>query len=237
MTSSPMREARIDSASVRFNLRAIRSAGPEHEPVVDVSGDAYGHGVRDFVAVARSAGIDAFTVRTESEAREVAAFAPQVAVHVDRNVDDDVSAAAYGVGPLAAIWKLRPAMRISALVMSVKTIDAGEPVSYGYTWRAQRRSTIALVPLGYADGVHRSASNRASALLRGTMRPVVGRIAMDVLTLDLGDDVADLGDEVVLVGDPRVGEPSLDGWASDLGVSPLEVTSNIGARVPRRWTS
>jgi alanine racemase len=94
---------------------------------------------------------------------------------------------------------------------------------------------LALVPLGYADGVDRDASNRATVYLAGASRQIVGRVAMDVLSLDVGMDDVRVGDEAVLFGDPRDGEPSLDEWATVLGTNQLAVTCGIGARVARVW--
>ena len=132
---------------------------------------------------------------------------------------------------LAEDRKLRPAMRVTALVIAIKTIEAGEGVSYGYTWRAARRTNLALVGIGYADGLDRIASNIGSLFLAGTVRPIAGRVAMNALVLDLGDDRVSLGEEAVVFGDERRGEPSASSWASVLGKTAVEVV--FGAHLPR----
>ncbi len=142
------------------------------------------------------------------------------------------SADAYG---LAEDRRLRPAMRVSALVVGVKTIEAGEGVSYGYTYRAPRRTNLALVGIGYADGVDRFAGNRSLLLLRGVPRLIAGRVAMNALVLELGDDTASVGDEAVLFGDPRAGEPHIASWAAALGKSAEEIAIAFGSHLPRRY--
>jgi alanine racemase len=109
-------------------------------------------------------------------------------------------------------------------------------VSYGHTWRADRATTLALVPLGYADGVPRQASGRAEVFLRGRRRPVVGRIAMDQFLVDVGDDEVAVGDPVVLFGDPARGAPSADEWGEAAETIGYEIVTRVGPRVPRRHT-
>ena len=215
-----MREARIDLAALADNIRNSPAA------VVDVSGDAFGHGAERVARVAVDCGA-AIVVRDAGERSGLAAIGIDSHVLGPALIGSDDSA--FGLHRAD-----RPVMRVSARVVSIKTIDAGEPVSYGYTWRAPARTTLALVPLGYADGVQRSASNRESMWLAGAMRPIVGRIAMDVSVLDLGTDAAEPGDEAILFGDPLVGQTAAE-WGEGVGIDALSVTSAIGARVSRRW--
>lgn len=232
MVTFPLREARIDLDAVGGNV--ARLVGPRF--VADVSADGYGHGAVQMAAAAVEAGATAVGVRDarEQDLLERAGITVRVVRLADAG--SALSAAMYGVGPLATESGCTPAMRVSARVISVKTIEAGEAVSYGYTWRAASRTNLALVPLGYADGVTRSAGNLGRVLLDGALRPIVGRVAMDVIVLDLGDDEVELGAEAVLFGDPPLGAASADDWAAPLGISALEATSGIGARVARRWT-
>ncbi|WP_022893840.1 alanine racemase [Agromyces subbeticus] len=141
----------------------------------------------------------------------------------------------FGDGTTAADLGLRPAMTLRARVAAVRRVEAGTGVSYGHVWRADRASNLALVPLGYADGVPRQASGRAEVWLAGARRPVVGRIAMDQFVVDLGDDHAEVGDEVVLFGDPEHGVPSADDWGDAAGTIGYEIVTRIGPRVPRRY--
>ena len=106
-------------------------------------------------------------------------------------------------------------------------------VSYGSTWRADRPTTLALIPVGYADGVPRAASNRAEVLLNGARRPVRGRIAMDQFLVDLGDDAVAPGDRAVLFGDPATGAPGAVDWAAWADTIDYEIVTRIGPRVRR----
>ena len=110
----------------------------------------------------------------------------------------------YGLSPVPQLGDmgLIPAMTVKCAVALVKSIRAGESVSYGHTWTAQRDTNLALLPIGYADGVFRSLGGRLEVLINGRRRPGVGRICMDQFVVDLGPgqpDVAE-GDEAILLG-------------------------------------
>jgi len=137
---------------------------------------------------------------------------------------DSVDAAALG---------LRPVMQLEAAVAAVRRVPAGTGVSYGFTHRTEHDTTLALVPLGYADGVPRSASNRAEVSINGRACPVVGRIAMDQFLVDVGEGVVRVGDRVVLWGDPANGVPSAEDWAAAAGTISYEIVTRVGPRVPR----
>lgn len=139
----------------------------------------------------------------------------------------------FGDGTTAADLGLAPVMTLRGRIAAVRRVDAGAGVSYNHVWRAERPTTLALVPLGYADGVPRHASGRAEVLLGGRRRPVVGRIAMDQFLVDVGDDDVAVGDEVVLFGDPAAGEPSADDWGDAADTIGYEIVTRIGPRVPR----
>ncbi|HET8779498.1 MAG TPA: alanine racemase [Agromyces sp.] len=146
----------------------------------------------------------------------------------------------YGVAPFsdgttAADLGLHPAMTLRGRVAAVRRIEAGTGASYGHAWHAERPTTLALVPLGYADGVPRQASGRAEVWLAGARRPVVGRIAMDQFLVDVGDDPVAVGDEVVLFGDPATGAPSADDWGDAADTIGYEIVTRIGPRVPRTY--
>jgi len=145
---------------------------------------------------------------------------------------DAAGAALYG---LTDDPSLRPAMRVSAVVVATKTIDAGEGVSYGLTYRATARTNLALVGIGYADGLDRSAGNTATLQLGGVPRRIVGRVAMNALVLELNEATAAVGDEAVVFGDPASGEPQVSEWAASIGRSPAEVTSVFGRHLPRSY--
>ena len=128
---------------------------------------------------------------------------------------------------------LRPVMQLSGAVTAVRRVPAGTHVSYGYTHRTDRETTLALVPLGYADGVPRAASNRAAVAIRGRSCPVVGRIAMDQFLVDAGDAAVRVGDRAVLWGDPADGVPSAEDWAAAADTIGYEIVTRVGPRVPR----
>lgn len=143
----------------------------------------------------------------------------------------------YGLSPAsdtpAADFGLRPAMTLRAGIANVKRVAAGEGVSYGFDYRAPRETTLALIPLGYADGVPRQASGAAPVVINGKRYTVVARIAMDQIVVDVGDDSVEVGDEAVLFGDPSTGVPSADEWADAAGTINYEIVTRIGHRVPR----
>ncbi len=145
----------------------------------------------------------------------------------------------YGISPFAGPHPvaagLRPAMTLRARVALTKRVPAGHGVSYGLTYRTATESTLALVPIGYADGVPRSAGPSAQVWLGDRRRRIAGRIAMDQFVLDCGDDPVAPGDEVVVFGEGRGGEPTAADWADYCGTIGYEIVSRIGPRVARRY--
>ena len=147
----------------------------------------------------------------------------------------------YGLSPFAgrssAELGLRPAMTLRAPVAAVRRVPAGQGVSYGYDYRTDRETTLALVPLGYADGVPRQASGVGPVAIGGTRFRVAGRIAMDQFVVDVGDAEVAVGDEAILFGDPTLGAPAADDWADAAGTINYEIVTRIGPRVARRQVS
>jgi alanine racemase len=147
----------------------------------------------------------------------------------------------YGLSPFAdrtsADLGLRPAMTLRGSIAAVRRVPAGKGVSYGYDYRAERDTTLALVPLGYADGVPRQASGAGPVMIGGRRYTVAGRIAMDQFVVDVGDAPVAVGDEVVLFGDPTLGAPAATDWAEAAGTINYEIVTRIGPRVPRRQVS
>jgi alanine racemase len=138
-----------------------------------------------------------------------------------------VGIAMYGLNPLPRPQQLRPAMTFRSSVALTKRVDAGEAVSYGHTWTAARDTNLALVPVGYADGVSRGLSNRMDVWLAGRRRPIVGRVCMDQIVVDCGDDAVAPGEEVVLFGSGARGEPTATEWAETLGTIDYEVVTGM----------
>lgn len=143
--------------------------------------------------------------------------------------------AAYGHAPTLHHTQLgvKPAMRFEASVINVKRLRAGDGVSYNFLWTAPRETTVALVSAGYADGVPRAATGKATVEIRGRRYPVVGRIAMDQVVVDVGDDPVALGDSVGIWGDPADGTPSVSEWATWADTITYDIATGIGGRVTR----
>ncbi|WP_134738216.1 alanine racemase [Nocardioides sp. 503] len=144
--------------------------------------------------------------------------------------------ASYGLDPAPGETDdvgLVPAMTVRARLAMVKAIDAGDSVSYGHAWTADRATTVGLVPAGYGEGVPRHASNAASVAVEGRQRPIRGRVCMDQVVVDLGGDLPDAGTEVVLFGPGRHGEPTAQDWAEACGTISYEIVTRIGGRMTR----
>jgi alanine racemase len=146
--------------------------------------------------------------------------------------------AVYGISPgpgvdhLAA--ELRPAMSLSARVSYVKRVAAGSRISYGLRHTFEHDTTVATVPIGYADGVPRRLSGSgASVLVGGERRPIVGVVTMDQLMVDVGDAGVAIGDEVVLLGRQGAAEVRADEWAARTGTIGYEIVCGVSGRVPR----
>jgi len=148
-----------------------------------------------------------------------------------------VGLALYGLDPnpetSAASFGLVPAMRVSSEVVSVKQVPAGHGVSYGYEHRTAEPTTLVLVPFGYAEGLPRIATGKASVSLNGKRYPILARIAMDQFVLDVGNDSVKVGDEVVIFGDAKKGEPTAEELADAAGTINYEIVTRIGGRAKR----
>jgi alanine racemase len=146
--------------------------------------------------------------------------------------------AMYGISPVPDVggpadFGLRPVMTLAARLASVKAVPGGHGVSYGHHYVTPGPTTLALVPLGYGDGVPRHASGAGPVLVAGKWRTVAGRVAMDQFVVDLGGDAASAGDEALLFGPGDRGEPTAEDWARACGTIAYEIVTRIGARVPR----
>jgi alanine racemase len=147
--------------------------------------------------------------------------------------------AVYGLSPVPELGDmgLVPAMTVKCPVALVKSVSAGEGVSYGHTWIAERDTTVALLPIGYADGVFRSLGGRLEVLINGRRRPGVGRVCMDQFLVDLGPGPVDVteGDEAILFGPGSSGEPTAQEWADHLGTIHYEVVTSPRGRISRTY--
>jgi alanine racemase len=148
-----------------------------------------------------------------------------------------VGLALYGLYPAAhlkQVTELKPVLQVKARVTQVKTIPAGTGVSYGHKFIASREMSLAVVGIGYADGVPRNLSNKMKVLIRGVLVPQVGAITMDQLMLDVSA-IPDLqpGEVVTLLGRDGDMEILADDWAADLGTISWEILCGFKHRLPR----
>lgn len=144
----------------------------------------------------------------------------------------------YGISPGPAVGSaaelgLRPAMTLAARVAAVKGVAAGQGVSYGHEYVTDGPTSLALIPVGYADGIQRHSSGAGPVLLGGTRRQISGRVCMDQFVVDVGDDNVKAGDVALLFGPGDAGEPSADEWAAACGTIAYEIVACIGPRIPR----
>lgn len=131
---------------------------------------------------------------------------------------------------------LRPVLSWKARIVHLKTIEAGESVGYGRTYRASGPTCVATLPFGYADGYPRALSNRAHVLLRGVACPVIGRVSMDQVTVAVPESVAvTLGEEVVVVGQSGEARVTLEQLAEEAGTINYELAARLAPRLPRRY--
>ncbi|MDO4241591.1 MAG: alanine racemase [Microbacteriaceae bacterium] len=186
------------------------------------------------VDIARAAGL-------APELLHVAASAAVFSDHVPRYNTVRVGLATYGLSPFAgtasADLGLRPAMRMVTEIVALRQAPAGTSVSYGYTYTTECDTVLALLPLGYADGLPRALNNYgATVSIAGLPRPIVGRIGMDQCIVDVGTELGarlQLGDKVVMFGDPTRGEPAVDTWAESMQTINYEIVACLGARPQR----
>ncbi|PWR08196.1 alanine racemase [Micromonospora acroterricola] len=182
--------------------------------------------------VARSAGLDPDLVHLANSA--AALSAPRTRFDLCR-----IGLALYGVDPFGGTgpgeFGLRAAMTLRTTVVNVKRVPAGAGVSYGPEYVTAAPTTLALLPVGYADGVTRAAGGRAAVWLGGRRCPIVGRVAMDQCVADAGDLPVAIGDPVVVFGPGQGdgGQPTVAEWARWAGTNPHEILTGVGARVAR----
>jgi alanine racemase len=142
-------------------------------------------------------------------------------------------AALYGLNPTPhAANPMRPVLRLTARILQIRTIEPGETVGYNATWTARRRSRIATVAAGYADGLLRALSNTGTACFDGHPVPLVGRVSMDLATFDVTDHpAAQPGDRLELIG----GAHDADALAAEAGTNGYEILTSLGRRYHRRY--
>jgi alanine racemase len=144
----------------------------------------------------------------------------------------------YGVSPFAdrsaESLDLDPVMTLAARVVALRRVAKGEGVGYGASWRAPRDTSIATLPLGYADGLPRSLAGRGKVFLAGAMRSIVGRVSMDYVTVDLADAAVEIGQVATIFGRTSEGtRVPVEDLARAAGTIGYEILVGVGARVPR----
>lgn len=206
-TVHPLRRARISTEKLHGAFVSLASKGL----TPDLRADAYGIGLAEVSRIAADAGHSHAVISMGAEALSV----------LDGARD----------GSTEWIRSVEPWLTFEADVVSLKSVPEDTPVSYGYQYRTARDTTLALVSVGYADGVPRTASFSAHMALRGGPHPIAGRIAMDQCVLDIGDADCELGETIVVWGN----EPRLEQWSHWSGRSPELLVSHLAARVVRIW--
>jgi alanine racemase len=215
MTADAAPVARVSVAAIVANVRRAAASAP----LVDLRHDAYGHGL-DAVATALLFETDATLLvdgATTFGDRVVRVGAPSVS-----------PAVTYGW--VAGV----PAMTLVGTVLSTKRLLAGEGVSYGYRFRAPADTRVALVTGGYAQGVVRGAGGAASVFIEGARHPIVGRVAMDVCVIDIGDADVARGAEATFFG--RGGD-TVARWAAATGLRSSEIVTAVGLHTRREVQS
>ena len=218
-----------DTIRVRGIMSHLASGDEPDHPLNDLQAQRF----TAMLAEARSRGVD-FEVAHLSNS-------PSTMTRPDLGFDMvRPGIAVYGLRPISERGDLglRPAMTLKCAVAMVKSVRAGEGVSYGHAWTAAVDTAVALLPIGYADGVYRTLSGRLAVLINGRSYNSVGRICMDQFMVDLGPgdtDVAE-GDEAILFGPGTSGEPTAQNWADLLGTIHYEVVTSPRGRVLRTFT-
>ncbi|MFP5224604.1 MAG: alanine racemase, partial [Actinomycetota bacterium] len=144
--------------------------------------------------------------------------------------------ALYGLAPGPQVPDtdpLKPVLSLKARVVQVKRVQPGEGVSYSHRWHADRETTIASIPLGYADGWPRALTNDARVLIGGKPHPAVGTVTMDSFMVDCGDTPVKVGDEAVLIGTQDDQTLTADELALRLGTINYEIVTRLSQRLPR----
>jgi alanine racemase len=219
------RQAHSDGSIVITGLWShFASADDPGNPSTEAQLAAY----KEALAVAESAGIT-------PELRHIANTAAALDVPQARYDLVRVGGGCYGLATLpggAPPW-LRPAMTLRSRLALVKRVPAGTGVSYGHRYVTPRETTLGLVPLGYADGIPRSAAGQPLVFARGRRWPIAGTVCMDQFVVDFADEPVAEGEPVVLFGPGDDGEPTAQQWGEKLGTISYEIVTGIGARVPR----
>lgn len=214
--------ARIAADALRRNAL---DAAPD--AVLDLRADAWGHGA-DVVASVLRPLWPRTVVADASVAESLRAAGHDVADRIPPGATRIDPRRLYGLDGAGT-----PVMRLSGTVLSTKLLRRGEGVSYGYLHRADADTRIALVAGGYAQGVVRALGESASVSIRGIRCPILGRVAMDVCVVEIGDAPVQRGDVAWFFGDPAAGHPALAEWERATGLDAAELVAAVGSHAKR----
>lgn len=219
--------AQLSASALEANAREAFARAGEHA-IADLRRDAWGHGLAFVARTLADAGVRA--ARADDEDRAALIETGLAVTDAAPTLDGDLLFGMPGSGGA-------PVMRLAADVLSIKRLLAGEGVSYNYTHRATVDTRIALVAGGFGQGVARSLGNHVSVEIAGRRLPIVGRVAMDVCVVDVGDAPVSPGDEVVYFGGTGPARDELTAWEAASGLEGAELACALGLRVPREVTA
>ncbi|CAD5998902.1 alanine racemase [Agreia sp. COWG] len=245
----PLRRALIDLDVLRRNAHVLVGEDSGSRRVVaDLRADAYGHGAASVAAILGDAGVDALVVSRPDDAAQLAdagidmpviTLRGPVGAHSELREAFLLGPELFGLDsetvPDPAGRGLVPSMTLEATILATKRVGGGEGVSYGYVYTTRSDTTLAMVSLGYSDGIDRHACDGGVVWLHSALHPIAGRVAMDVFMIDVGDAPVQIGETAVLFGDPAHGHPSPSEWARALHKTGAEVTSTLGDRIIRSY--
>lgn len=224
-TNSALPRAVLSRAALVAAARAAVTAGGT---CADLRRDAWGHGVLEVARMAEIGGIRRFLVDDEETADGIREAGMDAVTDGSSDIDPHLLYGLPGAGTA-------PVMSLVGTVMSTKPLRPGDAVSYGYTHRAVSDTTVALVTGGYAQGIVRALGNHGHAEIDGVLRPIIGRVAMDVCVIDLqGADAAE-GAEVTYFGGTGPARDALADWTRITGLTVGELAAVAGMSSRREW--
>lgn len=234
--TAELRVAEINRDRLQTNLQEALRATPEGA-VLDLRWNAYGHGLGQVAEVAADCGIGRVLMNENFSKQSLPSSFRVIepAELTDPLQGLQLIDAETVFGLAAGQNHSQAVLTLSAAVINSKRVPAGHGLSYNFRVRTEVETWLALVPLGYADGITRSARTRAEASCRGARYPLNSTIAMDQFILETGEVQPEIGERVYLFGAGRHGEVSSADWAAQTGVHPLALISGIGPRVTRKF--
>lgn len=201
--------------------------------VADLRRDAWGHGVLAVAHAVTAAGAAAVRVDYAAEAEALQLEGIDAVTEGAADIDP---ALLYGLPDAGGTLRTTPVMRLAGHVLSTKPLAAGDAVSYGYTHRASRDTTAALITGGYAQGIVRALGNAAHVEIEGVLRPIIGRVAMDVCVIDLetAEGTAP-GTEATYFGGTGPAAAGLARWSAVTGLTISELVTVAASHAERGW--